>query len=77
MFGSCDLVEKWESYNYFKVCPVFGEPVTFQTIFRPNHGDSAVKKGTNLFVSFQAMIFVFESLNFIEYWQSYGCLKVA
>ncbi|KAM1925818.1 hypothetical protein ACFX13_033063 [Malus domestica] len=39
----------------------------FQAIFRLNHGELAIKKGTILFVSLSRMIFVFESLDFIEY----------
>ena len=49
--------------------------IQFRAIFRPNHGELAVNKGTILFVSSRSMIFVFESLNFVEYWRCYERLK--
>ena len=46
--------------NHFRVSQ-------FQAVFRPNYGDLAIKKNTILFVSSRSMIFVFESLDFVDY----------
>ena len=47
----------------------------FRAVFRPNYGELAIKKDTILFVSSRSMIFVFESLDFVDYWRSYERLK--
>ena len=47
----------------------------FWAFFRSKHGELAIKKGTILFVLLRSMIFVFESLDFVEYWRSYERLK--
>ena len=49
--------------------------IQFRALFRPNHGELAVNKGIILFVSLRSLIFIFESLNFVEYWRSYERLK--
>ena len=59
----------------FESYPVFGDLRGFRGIFRPNHNELAIVQGTILFISSRTTIFVFESLDFVEYWQSYERLK--
>ena len=59
----------------FESYPVSGDLRGFRGLFRPNHSELAILQDTILFVSSRTTIFVFESLDFVEYWQSYERLK--
>ena len=48
----------------------------FRAKFRTNHGELAGVQGINLFVSQNSITFLFVSLDFVEFRQSYGRLKL-
>ena len=72
LFVSPNFIEYWRSYIYLNLTQFPATSVAFEALFLPNHGELDV---ISLFVSLRTMIFIFESLDFVKYWQSYERLK--